>query len=139
MKESPMRFTHFLTFSTALLASGPALAALDHYEFDKSHTHIGFYVSHMGFSEMMGIFSSYDGSFQFDPAAPEKSVTDVTLHPSGIHTSSELLDKHLQGEKWFNSAKYPDIRFVSSSVKITGEHDGDVTGNVTMLGVTKPV
>lgn len=124
--------------ATALFAT-PAFAALDHYEFDKQHTHICFYISHMGFSEMMGIFTSYDGSFQFDPAAPEKSVIDVTLHPSGIRTSSEMLDHHLQGEKWFNTAKYPDIHFVSQSVKTTGEHTGDVTGNVTMLGVTKPV
>lgn len=125
-------------FLLAGIFATPAAAA-DHYEFDKSHTAILFFINHLGFSETVGKFTEYDGQFMFDPAKPEESKIDVTLKPAGIRTSSEALDKHLQNADFFNTEKFPDIRFVSTAVKITGEKTGDVTGNLTMLGVTKPV
>ena len=112
---------------------------MDHYEFDTSHTHIAFLVNHLGYSNMLGLFTKYEGKIQFDPKYPEQSVVDVTLHPTGIQTSSEILDHVLQGENFFNSDKYPDIHYVSTAIKITGDHTGDLTGNLTMLGVTKPL
>lgn len=117
--------------------SAPALAA-DKYEFDKSHTAILFFVSHLGYSETMGKFTEYDGYFTFDEAKPENSAVDVTLKPSGIRTSSEGLDKHLQNADFFHTEKFPEIRFKSTGIKVTGEKTGEVTGNVTMLGVTRP-
>lgn len=122
----------------AFLFSTPALAA-DRYEFDKPHTNIVFFVNHVGFSNMVGVFTSYDGFFTFDPKKPEESTIDVTIHPSGIRTSSTALDEHLQKKDWFNTEAFPKVRFVSTSIKVTGEKTGDVTGNLTMLGVTKPV
>ncbi len=88
---------------------------------------------------MIGEFTKYDGSFNFDQNAPDQSKIDITLSPSGIRTSSSLLDQELQGDKYFNTAKFPTIRFVSTKVTLTGEHTGDVEGNLTMLGVTNPV
>lgn len=128
---------HFIIFTIALMFASPAFA--DRYEFDKSHTNILFRVNHLGFSDMIGVFTSYDGNFTFDPAKPEASTINVTIRPAGIRTSSEELDKHLQGADFFNSGKFPEARFVSTSVKKTGDNTGDVTGDLTMLGVTKPV
>lgn len=116
----------------------PAFAA-DKYEFDKSHTRILFYVNHMGFSDMIGEFTDYDGSFTFDPEKPEDSTIDVTLKPSGIRTSSSKLDEHLQGDKFFKSSQFPTIRFVSNKINVIDKNNGEAIGNVTMLGVTKPV
>lgn len=126
----------------ALMLSGifsAAHAYADTYEFDHEHTHIVFYVNHLGFSDMIGLFTSYDGSFSFDPDHPERSRIDVTLRPKGIRTTSEALDRTLQGKDFFHTDAYPDMRFVSTSVKVTGENTGDITGNLTLLGVTKPV
>lgn len=117
--------------------SAPALA--DKYEFDKSHTKILFFINHLGFSDTVGEFTTYDGNFTFDQAKPEASTVDVTLKPSGIRTSSPALDQHLQAAEYFNSEKFPDIRFVSKSIKVTGPNTGEVLADVTMLGVTKPV
>ncbi len=122
---------------TALLLI-PATAHADNFEFDKSHTHIAFYVNHLGFSDMLGQFTSFSGKLQFDPNHPDQSALEVTLHPSGIRTSSELLDSALQGEMFFATSKYPDIRFVSTGTTVTGKDTGDVSGNLTMLGITKP-
>lgn len=129
------RFILAALLSTAFTA--PALA--DKYDFDKSHTKVLFFINHLGFSDTIGEFTSYDGNFTFDEKKPETSSVDVTIKPSGIRTSSSALDNELQGEKFFNSEKFPDIRFVSKSVKVTGANTGDILGEVTMLGVTKPV
>ena len=126
-----------ISLAAATLLSTPAYA--DHYEFDKEHTHVAFLVSHLGFSQMLGQFSDYSGGFEFDEKAPEKSKIDVTIKPASVRTTSSKLDEHLQGDKFFNTAKFPEIHFVSTSIHVTGDHDGEVTGNVTMLGVTKPV
>lgn len=122
----------------ALLTPLPAYAA-DEYTIDKSHTHLLFYVNHLGFSDMIGDFTEYNGNFTFDEKKPETSTLDMTIYPKGIRTSSSELDKYLQEKDFFNTEKFPEIRFVSTSVKVTGKRTGDVTGNLTMLGVTKPV
>lgn len=127
-----------LTAAIVSLLFTPAFAA-DKYEFDKAHTNILFFVSHLGFSEMVGLFTDYDGSFTFDPKNPEDSSIDITLKPSGIRTSSAKLDSELQGEKFFNTEKFPTITFVSKKVNITGSNTGEVEGVATMLGVSKPV
>ncbi len=124
---------------TILLFAAPA-HAVERYEFEKSHTNILFFVNHMGFSEMVGRFTDYDGYFLFDDKNPATGgMVDITLKPSGIKTSSEALDDHLQKPEFFNTEKFPELRFVSTHVKITGKNTANVTGNLTMLGVTKPV
>jgi polyisoprenoid-binding protein YceI len=127
-----------LTIALLLTFTSPALAA-DRYEFDKSHTNIVFFVSHLGFSNMVGVFTDYDGTFTFDSKKPEESTINVTIKPAGIRTSSTGLDEHLQKPDYFNVAQFPEVTFKSTGIKVTGEKTGEVTGNLTMLGVTKPV
>ena len=131
-----MRFIYSIILPIIFITS-PALA--DRYEFDKGHTKILFFINHLGFSDSVGEFTDYDGHFMFDEKAPEKSSVEVVLKPAGIRTSSAGLDEHLQNADFFNSTAFPDIRFVSTAVKVTGENTGELTGNVTLLGVTKPV
>lgn len=132
-----MRPLHLLPLLATLFTATPALA--DRYTFDKSHTYIAFYINHLGFSEMMGRFSDYDGYFDFDESNPAASSINMSLSVAGIRTSSELLDSKLRGADFFNSSQNPDIRFISTNVDITGENTADVTGDLTLRGVTKPV
>ncbi len=135
-----MKHLFFATLaSIGLLTALPAIAAPEKYEFDKSHTRILFFIDHLGYSDTVGEFTAYDIALAFDEKAPETSTLDVTLKPASIRTPSEALDKHLQNADFFNTEKFPDIRFVSTAIKKTGDNTGDVTGNLTMLGVTKPV
>ena len=76
----------FLFAAILMLAATPAFA-LDHFTFDKDHTNIVFHISHLGFSQMIGLMTSYDGTFQFEPTKPEQSVIDVTIHPTGTITT----------------------------------------------------
>lgn len=121
-----------------LFAATPAVAA-ERYSIDKSHTNIVFFVNHLGYSDMVGTFTDYDGEIRLNETDPAKSSVSFTIRPAGVRTSSEELDEHLQGEKFFNSAKFPEVKFVSTAVAKTGANTADVTGNLTLLGVTKPI
>ena len=68
-----MRFTSAAA-AAALLFATPAFASLDHYTFDKDHTNIVFHINHLGFSEMVGLMTSYDGNLLFDPHHPQATA-----------------------------------------------------------------
>ena len=110
----------------------------DKYIFDKEHTTILFYINHLGFSDKIGKFNSYDGYFIFNEEHPELSMVDVNIHPRGIDSGSKALDKELQGKNWFNTAKFPDIHFKSSKIEVHDKNQATIIGWITMRGVTKP-
>jgi polyisoprenoid-binding protein YceI len=124
----------FLGFSPSAL-----LAAPDKYSFDKDHTHILFFVSHVGFSDSIGRIDDFDGYFTFDEKEPEASSLDVTIKASSIDTGVAELDKTLRGDKFLDVEKFPLIHFRSTQIVVTGAKKGDVTGELTLLGVTKPL
>lgn len=129
-------FNWLKIMSFLVLASLPVMvhAAPEKFVLDKEHTTILFFVNHLGFSDKVGLFRDFDGYFVFDHENPEKSMVEVTIHPSGIDTQSEALDKKLQEKDWFDTVKYPDIHFKSSQINVTGENTADVRGWLTMLG-----
>lgn len=127
-----------ILLAASLIASAPALAA-DKYTIDKSHTNVLFFIDHLGFSQTIGRFDDVDATLMLDEATPEKSLVDVTIRPASINTQSAELNTHLQKAEWFNTEKFPEIRFVSKSVVKTGANTADVTGDLTLLGVTKSV
>lgn len=131
--------SYVMLVSQVQAAPANAVKPAHHFTFDKSHTSILFFIDHLGFSQMVGQFKEYDGGFTFDENHPTQARAEVTIKPQSIRTVSEKLDEELQGEKWFNSTKFPDMRFVTKDVKLTGKHTADVTGDLTLLGVTKPV
>jgi polyisoprenoid-binding protein YceI len=114
-------------------------AAPDTYKLDKDHTHIVFFVNHEGFSDMIGRFKAIDGSFAFSESEPEKSTIDVTIKAASIDTDVAALNKVLVSKAFFNADAYPTLHFKSDAVKVTGRNTGDVLGELTMLGVTRPV
>lgn len=118
--------------------SAPALAS-EKYSFDPAHTQVLFSVSHLGFSFSHGRFDKLDGSFTFDEKAPEQSSIDVTIDTNSIDMGSEAWDKHLKSADFLNTEKFPAMTFKSTKIETTGEKTGKVTGDLTILGVTKPV
>ncbi len=117
----------------------PAVQAADTYDFDKDHTHIIFFVSHIGFSNMIGRIKSFNGHFTFDENAPEKSTLDVTLIPASVDTDVPALNKMLMSDKFLNAYAFPEMHFKSTKVVVTGKNTGDVIGDFTLLGVTRPL
>lgn len=119
--------------------SAKASAEVPLYDYDKSHTSILFFINHAGFSKMVGEFNDYGGYFLFDSANPEESFVTITIDPKSIDTGHDGLNKKLQNEDYFNSSMYNSIKFESTKIKKTGSNTGEVTGNLTLLGVTKPL
>lgn len=127
-----------LTLGAALFA-GQALAA--DYVIDKpgQHAFINFKISHLGYSWLYGTFKDFDGSFSFDAANPEASKVNVTINTASLDSNHAERDKHLRSADFLNVDKHPQASFVSTAVKSTGEGTADITGDLTLNGVTKPV
>jgi len=134
-----MRHLLATTVLALTVFSSAANAAAEKYTIDKSHTNVIFFINHLGFSDTMGRFDDVDATLMLDEAAPDKSSVKVTIKPASINTQSPELNKHLQAADWFNTEKFPTMTFVSKSVVKTGERTADITGDLTMLGVTKSV
>lgn len=128
-----------LALGTALLSAGQAMAA--DYVIDKEgqHAFVDFKISHLGYSFIHGTFKDWDGSFSFDAAKPEASKISVELKTASLFTNHAERDKHISSKDFLDVAKYPEAKFVSTSVKSTGEKTADVTGDLTLHGVTKPI
>lgn len=134
-------FRSFLSVAAALfLLSAPAQAqGVEKYTLDNPHTQIVFSVSHMGFSHSVGKFLGYDGGFTFDRANPQNSTIDVTIDTASIDLGTQKWNDHMKNADFFDVEKYPTMTFKSTGVVVTGENTADITGDLTLLGVTKPV
>jgi len=110
----------------------------DTYVFDKVHSTMGFQVRHL-FSKVPGKFDDFAGKIQFDEANPENSTVEVKIKTASVDTGVAMRDKDLRSPNFFDVEKFPEITFTSKSVKRTGETSGEVTGDLTMHGVTKQV
>lgn len=113
--------------------------SVEHYTFDKAHTQILFFVDHLGFSKSQGEFLSYDGYYNFDRENPENSEVEVTIQTESIDMDDEKWDAHMKNEDFFHVEKYPAMTFKSTDIEVTGENTAKITGDFTLLGVTKPV
>ncbi|MGH1456172.1 MAG: YceI family protein [Alphaproteobacteria bacterium] len=112
---------------------------VENYSFDKAHTQILFFVDHLGFSKSQGEFHDYDGGFTFDRENPENSMIDITIQTASIDMDDKPWDDHMKNADFFNVEQFPSMTFKSTSIEVTGENTADITGDFTLLGVTKPV
>ena len=108
------------------------------YKFDQSHSTIGFSV-HQFLGTTQGKFTKFDGKIEIDREHPENSSVTARIVVRSIDTGIVKRDNHLRSPEFFSIEKYPDIMFKSRSVKQTGPHEGDILGDLTMHGVTKPI
>ncbi|MGH6815651.1 MAG: YceI family protein [Hyphomicrobiaceae bacterium] len=118
-------------------AARPALA--DRWVFDRDHTEIGFSWDHLGLSRKSGRVLDFEGQIDFTPTDPEAGSIEVTIRAASLWTGVRLLDEHLKSADFFNVAVHPEIRFKSTEVRRTSDKTGEVSGDLTMLGITKPV
>jgi polyisoprenoid-binding protein YceI len=121
------------------LASPPSPARAAAFEIDPAHSSLGFSIRHV-FTKVPGRFEKFGATLDFDEAAPEKSTIEFTIDATSVTTDVEKRDGHLKSADFFNVEKYPTLVFKSTKVEKTAEKNVyNVTGDFTMLGVTKPV
>lgn len=115
------------------------------YEVDNTHASITWKVSHLGLSNYTARFTKFDIDLMFDAQDPAKSKVIATIDPTSIKTDypnpeeKDFDAKLAKDAGWFNGDQYPEIKFRSTSVEKTGDNTGKMTGDLTFLGVTKPV
>jgi len=132
-----------LAISSALFG-GLAQAADYKMDIEGAHAFVNVKVSHLGFSFITGTFRDFDGSFSFDANKPEEAKVQVKLKTASLFTNHAERDKHVLGKDFLNASKFPEATFVSSKVVPTGTDDkgrmtADVTGDLTLMGTTKPI
>ena len=125
---------------TAFVVAGLSSAALanETYKFDPSGSTIGFSV-HQFLGTTHGKFAKFNGRINVDREHPENSSVTAQIDVRSIDTRIKKRDDHLRSAEFFNVEKSPQITFKSRSVKQTGPQSGDILGDLTMHGVTKPV
>lgn len=132
--------TRFCTWLAPLLiaagASAPAFAA-DHYTIDPKHTHPTFEAGHMGISIWRGLFKNASGTIALDRAARTGTV-DVQIDMASVDFGNDKLDEHVRSADFFNVEKYPTGSY-KGTLKFEGETPKSVAGELTLLGVTKPL
>lgn len=106
---------------------------------DKVHTNVIFSVSHLVVSDVEGKFKSFDGSLDSDKPDFSDAKIVFTVDVSSVNTDNDMRDNHLKSDDFFNAAKFPQIKFESTSFQPTGGNKYKLSGNLTIRDVTKPV
>ena len=121
-----------------LLVFAAQLRGGERYEFDQQGSKISFEVGHL-LGKARGQFHRFSGTIDLDREQPERSSVSARIEVASIDTGIKKRDDHLRGPDFFNVEKFPAITFKSRSVKRTGQQAGDVSGDLTMHGVTRPI
>ena len=125
--------------AAAAIAILPVGVSAAPYVLDKSHAHVTFSVDHLGFSSVHGQFRSFDASIDFDPGNVEATRVSFTIDAASVDTFWEARDKHVRSKDFLDVENHPTITFTTTSVTPTGAESADVTGDLTIRGVTRPV
>jgi polyisoprenoid-binding protein YceI len=127
-----------LVVTVAVVSLSSAALANETYRFDPSGSTIGFSV-HQFLGTTQGKFTKFNGKIDVNREHPENSAVTAQIDVRSIDTRIKKRDDHLRSAEFFNVDKYPQITFKSRSVKQTGPQSGDILGDLTIHGVTKPV
>lgn len=131
-----MRIRSLIPALLAVIAL-PALAQ-DVYKIDAVHSQVGFKVRHF-VAKTAGRFSKFEGVIKVDTTDISKSSVEVSIDAASVTTDNEGRDKHLRSADFFETDKFPTITFKSTAVKEVAKGKLEITGDLTMKGVTKKV
>ena len=130
--------TRWFSLAMVLAVGGTFARGADTYTVDPVHSSISFMISHQGISNIHGRFNDFSGQFTIDSADPTRSTFTLSIPIASIDTNNVKRDQHLRAPDYFNAKQFPTMSFQSTSVKpVDGGYE--VTGDLTMHGVTKPL
>ncbi len=123
--------------STSAISSSKEQAGT--WVIDKPHTNVKFSVAHLVISDVDGNFKSFDGTMESSKPDFSDAKITFTADVNSINTDNDMRDNHLKSDDFFNAAKFPQIKFVSTSFTPVGDNKYKLVGNLTIRDVTKPV
>ncbi|KNX42190.1 hypothetical protein ROTO_12300 [Roseovarius tolerans] len=129
------------TLIAAALAFGAtgAFAAPEAYTLDPSHSQVVFSYNHLGFSTTYGMFSGFEGEIMFDAEDPAASSVNVSMPVMSMFTGWEKREEHFMSDDFFGASEGDMVTFTSTGIEVTGDNTANITGDLTMNGVTKSV
>jgi len=125
--------------TTIIALALPVIASASAWNIDPDHSNIGFKVKHLMVSNVKGSFEKHSGTLDLDDKDIAKSRVAVTIETASINTNVQKRDEHLRSPDFFDVARYPTMSFVSKKVVKVGKDKLQVTGDLTLHGVTRPV
>ena len=121
-------------------ATAPALTELTgSYTLDPAHTRIGFVARHAMVTKVRGAFNEFEGTATLDGANPANSSAQVTISTASIDTRNAQRDGHLRSNDFLAMDEYPQITFVSTGARQVDDGTFELTGDLTIKGVTNPI
>ncbi len=128
-----------ITFIFSLALAVTAVAQAGSWQIDPNHSSAQFSVRHLGVSTVRGAFTKVTGSATYDPSDPSKDSLEATIDASSVDTRVQMRDNDLRSPNFFDVQKYPTITFKSKQTKSAGADKLQITGDLTIHGVTKEV
>src|SRR5579862_7664778 len=132
-------FTLVTSLAGILVLTAAVAAQTGSWQIDPNHSAAQFSVRHLGVSTVRGAFTKVSGTAKYDPADPSKTTLDATIDAKSVDTRVEMRDKDLRSANFLDVEKYPAITFKSKQVKPAGAGKLQMTGDLTIHGVTKEV
>ena len=128
-----------MSSTSAIAMPMSATTASSTWNIDPAHSAAEFKVRHMMISNVKGKFSGLSGVLKLDESDHSRSTVEVSIPAASVSTVDEKLDAHLKNEDFFDVQKFPTITFQSTKIRSTGGRDYEVTGDLTIRGVTQTV
>jgi polyisoprenoid-binding protein YceI len=131
------------TLAAALVKPDVEVAAVSvpagDYKLDTKHASILFKIDHMGFSSYVGRFERFDASLTGDPAHPEAATVTAVVDMTSLDVANPEFAEELMGPDWFDAATYPQASFKTYGLKVVGENEADISGDLTLKGKSQAV
>ena len=134
-----LKISQFIFVLGLLVIVSSVAYAAETYKLDPGHSSIVFRVKHLGIAYVYGRFNGPTGSIVFDESAPSKSAIEMQTETKNVDTALEKRDTHLKSPDFFNAGEYPLVSFKSKSVKKLSENTYEVSGDLALLGKTRPI
>ncbi len=128
---------HCLLFSTFLLTAAPYFAQAADFAVDPAHSSVGFNIKHLVVANVNGNFSDFTGTLSLDEKDFTKSKLNFVVKTDSISTANNKRDEHLRSPDFFDTKKFPESTFASTSIKSAGKDKYTVEGDLTLHGVTQ--
>ena len=121
------------------LTENPVEVRSGNYVLDPAHGKITWSVDHMGFSTYVGQFTDVSAKLDLNVANPSESDLEAVIATDSVGTLNDQLDAHLKTADFFDTAKFPIARFEATGIRLTDRDSAQITGNLTLRGITRPV
>lgn len=128
-----------ITFALLFISTSFAIQAQGNYVIDPAHSKLGFTITHFGIADVPGHFDKYDVTVKTSKADFSDAVVEMSADVNTINTRIAPRDKHLRSADFFNVEKFPAMSFKSTSIRKIADNKYELSGDLTMHGITKPV